>query len=44
MENFIYINMGFGDFKLGFDTKYYPELEEEWLYREIEKITDIERK
>ena len=44
MENFIYVNMGFGDFKLGFDTKYYPELEEEWLYREIRRrLQDIRK-
>jgi len=43
-ENFIYVNMGFGNFKLGFDTKYYPELEEEWLYREIRRrLQDIRK-
>ncbi|MCC5447226.1 DUF5915 domain-containing protein, partial [Candidatus Nanobsidianus stetteri] len=43
-KDFVTAQTNYGIIKIGFDIKYYPELEEEWLYREIRRrLQDIRK-
>jgi isoleucyl-tRNA synthetase len=43
-KDYVNAQSDYGIIKIGFDTKYYPELEEEWLYREIRRrLQDIRK-
>jgi isoleucyl-tRNA synthetase len=43
-ENYLEIRTEIGDIKIGYDIKAYPELEEEWIYREIRRrLQDIRK-
>jgi len=43
-KDFVNAQSDYGIIKIGLDTKYYPELEEEWLYREIRRrLQDIRK-
>ncbi|BFI73359.1 isoleucine--tRNA ligase [Nanoarchaeota archaeon] len=43
-KNYIEIQTKIGNIKVGYDTNNYPELEEEWIYREIRRrIQDIRK-
>jgi len=43
-RDYVTVQTDYGTIKIGFDTKYYPELEDEWLYREIRRrLQDIRK-